>query len=151
MFPVCQMFPTSWSWSPVVTPPAGLDSQFTSWLPVSQTNSAGWLSWSQWWPRGEPHGRRPRLTQWVSLEQARGNWGNWLSVSSMSADSNHKPLWPQSQITVLSVAVVVNWLFNCVGAIHEQPILYSRIHFKAYIGFRLRVLMDNPQFTYMCR
>lgn len=26
------------------------------------------------------------------LEQARGDWGHWLSVSSMSDDSNHKAL-----------------------------------------------------------
>lgn len=84
------------------------------------------------------------------LEQARGDWGHWLSVSSMSDDSNHKALWPQSQITALSMAVVINLLFNCAVACHEQRMLYtSRIHFKT--GFRFRVLMDNPQFTYMCR
>lgn len=87
IFPVRQMFPTSWSWSPVAMLPAGLDSPCTSWLPVSQINSAGWLSWSRWWLRGGPPGRRPRPTQWVSLEQDGPGWVCWLIVSITKTDN----------------------------------------------------------------
>ena len=73
---------------------------------------------------GEGRGRRSEYLR------SRRRWATggavWLSASSMSADSNHKPLRPQAQIAASSMAAIVYWLFNCVWAFfHEQQTLYS--------------------------